>query len=159
MTRAKAIGSAKSSKKSRTAANWVPWLVIGLVVVIAIAAGLASLRTAVQNSITLPSVINADTAYTYYERNKVVIVDVRTAKDWSMYHITNSKSIPLADLPSRMNELPRNTAIVVVDDYFDLSPQGRDILLKAGWANVAALQDGILAWAQRGYPVIGLVPN
>jgi rhodanese-related sulfurtransferase len=158
MSRSKVRGSAGGHKADQGTRTWIAWVVIGLIVLIAIATAVASLRRASQTTIILPAVINADTAYTYYQKNEVIIVDVRATKDWKMYHITDSKSIPLADLPNHLNELPAHAAIIVVDDYFDLSPQGRDLLLKDGYTNVSALDGGILAWAVKGYPVVGLVP-
>ncbi len=139
--------------------SWVPWLVLSLVLVIAAAVAIVAIRQESQNARALPAAISAETAWAMVQENNAVIVDVRSTKDWNNYHITNSKSIPLADLPTRLKELPRNAPIIVVDDYLDLSPQGRAILLRAGFSSVSVLTGGILDWATKGYPVIGNVPD
>ena len=139
--------------------TWLPWIGLGLILVLAAVVAIVAIRIESSTAVTLPAVINAETAFEMVQQNNAVIVDVRSTKMWNLYHITNSKSIPLTDLPSKLNELPRHSPIIVVDDYEDLSPQGRDILLKAGFSSVSALNGGILAWAQMGYPVVGQVPD
>jgi rhodanese-related sulfurtransferase len=136
---------------------WVLWLAASLVLVIVAAVGIVLLRRQQQALMALPSQISTVEAWTFYQHD-AVFLDVRPATKWEAYHITLSKSIPLAELPTHLNELPRHTVIVVVDDNFDLSPKGRDLLLKAGFTQVTALTGGIGDWIQAGYPFEGAYP-
>src|SRR5271157_5879586 len=99
----------KKTKKTdrRPIPIWVLWLAAGLFLAIVAAGGFVLLQ----------------------RQQNAVFLDVRPANAFRGYHITNSKSIPLSNLPSRLKELPRHTTIVVVDDNFDLSPKVRDLLL------------------------------
>jgi hypothetical protein len=43
---------------------------------------------------------------------KPLIVDVRTAEEYREAHILGSVSIPLADIPKRLAEIPKNRLVV-----------------------------------------------
>ena len=150
--------SRKTGQRDRKAIPiWVLWLAASLFLVIVAAGGALLILRSEQGITAMPSQVNAPEAWTFYQHG-AVFVDVRPAAMWDGYHITSSKSIPLADLPARMKELPRHTPIVVVDDNFDLSPKARDLLIKAGFTQVTALSGGIQSWFQEGYPVEGTFP-
>jgi rhodanese-related sulfurtransferase len=81
-----------------------------------------------------------------------LILDVREQKDWDAYHITDSTHIPLGSLASRFTELPRDKVIVVVDRSGNLSKQGRDILIAAGFVQVTSMTSGVSGWRDQGLP-------
>ncbi len=168
MTGKKSKGDRARPSGRRAPFNWIPWTIVAAIILVA--AGLAVYVGQQANRIAdatpaptdfpavgLPSAVTAAEAFTMYQGN-AVILDVRDPKDWNQYHITNSKSIPLAELSNRLNELPRHTPIVVVDDNFDLSPKGRDVLLNAGFPSVTALTGGIADWVLSNYPFEGDFP-
>lgn len=136
---------------------WVLWLAASLFLVIVAAGGIVLLQRHQQAVTAMPPQVSTVEAWTFYQQN-AVFLDVRPALQWQMYHISKSKSIPLAELPSRLKELPRNIPIVVVDDQFDLSPKARDLLLKAGFTHVTALSGGMGDWILGGYPFEGTYP-
>lgn len=82
------------------------------------------------------------------------ILDVRQPEEWNEYHVPGSTLIPLGELASRVNELPRDREIVVVCRSGNRSGQGRDILLNAGFTQVTSLAGGLLQWQAAGYPVV-----
>jgi rhodanese-related sulfurtransferase len=135
----------------------VLWLAASLFLVIVAAVGIVLIRRNQQALTAMPLQVNAVEAWTFYQHG-AIFVDVRPTSKWDGYHITSSKSIPLAELPSRLKELPHHAPIVVVDDNTDLSPKARDLLLKAGFTQVTALSGGIDAWIQGGYPFEGTFP-
>lgn len=149
----------KKTKKTdrRPIPIWVLWLAAGLFLAIVAAGGFVLLQRQQQTITAMAPQIDTVEAWAFYQQN-AVFLDVRPANAFRGYHITNSKSIPLSDLPSRLKELPRHTTIVVVDDNFDLSPKGRDLLLKAGFTQVTALSGGIGNWILGGYPFDGTYP-
>ncbi|MCX7671637.1 MAG: rhodanese-like domain-containing protein, partial [Anaerolineae bacterium] len=81
------------------------------------------------------------------------ILDVRTVGEWNEYHVPGSQLIPLDQLASRLAEIPRDRAIVVVCRSGNRSATGRDLLLKAGFPQVTSLAGGLQSWRNAGQPV------
>lgn len=96
--------------------------------------------------------ISVDEAYSKYQ-NGAFVLDVRTVEEWNEYHAPNTTLIPLDELASRVNELPRDKEIVVVCRSGNRSQQGRDILLNAGFAQVTSMTGGLNEWRSKGYPI------
>jgi rhodanese-related sulfurtransferase len=81
------------------------------------------------------------------------ILDVRQPEEWNENHIPGAMLIPLGELASRVDELPKEQEIVVVCRSGNRSAQGRDILLSAGFAEVTSMAGGINQWKAAGLPV------
>ena len=101
---------------------------------------------------SLPPTINADEAYSKYQSGAFVLA-VRTQEEWDEYHAPNTTLIPLDQLVSRLNEVPRDKEIVVVCRSGNRSQQGRDILLNAGFKQVTSMTGGLNEWRAKGYPI------
>ena len=101
---------------------------------------------------TLPQEISVSEAFTKYQ-NGTFVLDVRTQEEWDEFHAPNTTLIPLDQLASRLNEVPRGKEIVVVCRSGNRSQQGRDILLGAGFEQVTSMQGGLNEWRASGYPV------
>ncbi|MBI2331762.1 MAG: rhodanese-like domain-containing protein [Chloroflexi bacterium] len=97
--------------------------------------------------------ISVDQAYEKYQAGTFVL-DVRSQEEWDEYHAPNTTLIPLDELPSRLNELPKDKEIVVVCRSGNRSQQGRDILLNAGF-NATSMAGGLKEWYAKGYPTEG----
>ena len=82
------------------------------------------------------------------------LLDVRQPSEWNDFHVPGSTLIPLDELPSRVNELPKDREIVVVCRSGNRSAQGRDILLDAGFTQVTSMAGGLTQWKAAGYPVV-----
>jgi len=95
--------------------------------------------------------ISVNEAYTMYQ-NGAFLLDVRTVEEWNEFHAPNTTLIPLDELASRVNEVPRDREIVVVCRSGNRSQQGRDILLNAGFENVTSMTGGLTEWRNLGYP-------
>ncbi|RPH69459.1 rhodanese-like domain-containing protein, partial [bacterium] len=78
------------------------------------------------------------------------ILDVRQPEEWNEFHIPGSTLIPLGELASRADELPRDQEIVVVCRSGNRSAQGRDILLAAGFTQVTSMDGGVTQWNAAG---------
>jgi len=100
---------------------------------------------------SLPLEISVDEAHAKYQSG-VFLLDVRTPEEWQEVHVPNTTLIPLNELESRLNELPRNQEIVVLCRSGNRSQQGRDILLNAGFPSVTSVAGGIKQWSASGYP-------
>ena len=64
------------------------------------------------------------------------ILDVRQPEEWNEFHAPNTTLIPLDQLATRLNEVPRDRQVVVVCRSGNRSQQGRDILRNAGFEQV-----------------------
>lgn len=103
-------------------------------------------------STSLPNEISVSEAYTKYQQG-AFFIDVRTQEEWNEYHVPNTSLVPLDQLSSRLNELPRDREIVVVCRSGGRSQEGRDILLNAGFTRVTSMQGGLSDWRASGYPI------
>ena len=101
----------------------------------------------------LPREISVDDAYGKYQ-NGTFVLDVRTVEEWNEFHAPNSTLIPLDELSTRINELPRDQEIVVVCRSGNRSQQARDILLGAGFDRVTSMAGGLNEWRAKGYPIV-----
>ena len=131
-----------------------PPVQIAIVIAIAIIIYLIALGGGTNSSIT--SEISVEDAYQLYQQGAFVL-DVRTQQEWNEYHAPNTTLIPLDQLQSRLNEIPRDRQVVVVCRSGNRSQQGRDILLSAGY-QAASMAGGLKDWSAKGYPIEGTRP-
>ena len=142
----RSLTSAFRTPKSQMAVLAVTALVIVLLVL------WGNYRAKTKTSTVLPPEISVSEAYNKYQ-NGALVLDVRTQEEWDDFHAPNTTLIPLDQLASRLNELPRDREIVVVCRSGNRSQQGRDILLNAGFPQVTSMQGGLNEWRASGYPV------
>lgn len=123
-------------------------IVVGLIIFL-----IASLGGEQANSSgTLPAFVSVDEAYQMYQDGTFVL-DVRTSEEWNEFHAPNTTLIPLDELASRLNELPKDRTIVVVCRSGNRSQAGRDILVQAGF-NATSMNGGLNEWRASGHPVV-----
>ena len=82
------------------------------------------------------------------------ILDVRQPEEWNEFHVPDSTLIPLGELASRLDDLPKDQEIVIVCRSGNRSAQGRDILLNAGFTRVTSMAGGLTQWRAAGYPTV-----
>ena len=82
------------------------------------------------------------------------ILDVRQPEEWNESHIPGATLIPLGELASRVNEVPKDQEIVVVCRSGNRSQQGRDILLQAGFEKVTSMAGGVNQWSAAGFEIV-----
>lgn len=80
------------------------------------------------------------------------ILDVREPEEWLQVRMTESVLIPLAQLKSRLNELPSDREIVVVCRSGNRSIMGLGIIRKAGFEKSSSMVGGLNIWQASGYP-------
>lgn len=100
---------------------------------------------------TAPAEISVAEAADKYEAG-VFFLDVRTQEEWNEVHIPDTTLIPLDELKTRLNELPRGVEIVVVCRSGNRSQEGRDILSDAGFGPVSSMAGGVRDWSAQGLP-------
>jgi len=142
----------KETKKKTRKNNSRIFLILGGLVIILMAV-LIGLDPFNQSESELPLTVNVDEAYELRE-NSAFVLDVREFNEWEEVHIPDATLIPLAELESRLDELPKDQDILVVCRSGNRSATGRDILLNAGFANVTSLSGGMNDWVASSYEVV-----
>lgn len=140
-----------SSQSSTSAFLRHPIVQLGVVAIVALVIYLL-VATSSGAGGGLPATISVDEAYSMYQDGAFVL-DVRTVEEWNEFHAPGTTFIPLDELASRVDELPRDRQIVVVCRSGNRSQQGRDILLDAGFTQVTSMDGGLNAWRSAGYPI------
>jgi glyoxylase-like metal-dependent hydrolase (beta-lactamase superfamily II)/rhodanese-related sulfurtransferase len=86
---------------------------------------------------------------------QVLLLDVREAGEFcgSLGHVPGSELIPLDALDVRARTLPRDRAVVTICRSGGRSGKAALLLSSLGFARVASLRGGMLAWIDRKLPV------
>jgi len=87
-------------------------------------------------------------------RTAPVLVDVREPWEFDYCRIDGSLSVPLAELPRRVEELPRDRPLVVVCHHGHRSGFAAMMLARAGFGDVHNLAGGVAAWAAEVEPAM-----
>ncbi|HDZ17570.1 hypothetical protein LCGC14_0745880 [marine sediment metagenome] len=89
-------------------------------------------------------------------REKVLIIDVRSSQEYSRGHIKGAKSIPFKTLKPdhKYLENDKEKKIVMVCNGGGLSTMAAITLSRAGFTDVNNLNDGMFEWVINGYPVV-----
>ena len=81
------------------------------------------------------------------------VVDVRQPAEWASGHIPGARHITGAELPERVDELPRGRALAVVCGSGYRSSVMASVLRRAGFRTVFNVLGGMGAWQAADYPV------
>lgn len=86
----------------------------------------------------------------------ILILDVRTPREYAAGHLPGAVLVPVTEMPSRLDELPQdlNTPLLV---YCGSGPRARaaaTMITARGYAKVHELEGGITAWQGEGRPVV-----
>lgn len=89
-------------------------------------------------------------------KQRIVIVDARAPSDWIQFHIPGAISLPYHD-HSQLERIPNDGTWVVAYCACPHHASGEvvDALRKRNYPNTAVLDEGILFWRDRGYPLVG----
>ena len=80
-------------------------------------------------------------------REPPVLVDVREPWEFELARIEGSLLVPLGQLPSRVDELPRDRPLVLVCHTGRRSQNAAMFLAQSGFADVQNLSGGVERWA------------
>ena len=83
----------------------------------------------------------------------LLVLDVRTAEEFSEKHLNNATLIPLAELEGRLAELAsyNDTEIIVYCNSGTRSLQASNILVANNFTKIYNMEGGISAWIAAGY--------
>jgi rhodanese-related sulfurtransferase len=98
--------------------------------------------------------VDRKTLLTRVRKGLATIIDVRPVEEYRAGHIAGAMSIPVAELKTRLAELPRNQEIVAYcrGPYCVFAAQAVEILRKHGFQAVR-LEDSVTDWRAHRLPV------
>jgi rhodanese-related sulfurtransferase len=84
-------------------------------------------------------------------KGEVVVLDVRPSEEYLNAHLPFARSIPIEELRQRLNELPKDRAIVAYcrGPYCLMAADAVDLLKQEGYSAVH-LREGVAEWAVAG---------
>lgn len=81
------------------------------------------------------------------QNEQLVLLDVREPHEFEFCKIDNSRLIPMGQLEGRLNELDRQSNIVVICRTGVRSAAVTRFLIDSGFSRVRNLVGGVMAWA------------
>ncbi len=85
-------------------------------------------------------------------KGTVVLIDVRSPIEFETEHIENSVNLPLPELDTRFDEIPRTGQLVLICRSGKRAEQGAYTLLGRSF-QPSILEGGLLAWRKSGQPL------
>lgn len=82
------------------------------------------------------------------------VLDVRTPAEYAQGHVPGATLLPLQDLSTRLNEVPKDRKVYVICRSGSRSAQASQILTDGGHRNVYNVDGGMLAWEAAGFPTL-----
>jgi len=144
----------KSGQNKAPNKNLWMWVALGAILLVVTGGFLISeLTNDATQTASLPREVTVSRAAELRDQGALML-DVREPSEWDEFHMPDATWIPLGQLASRVNELPKDQEIVVVCRSGNRSQEGRDILLRAGFTNVTSMAGGMLQWRSMGLPVV-----
>jgi hydroxyacylglutathione hydrolase len=102
---------------------------------------------------TAPDVPDIDVAALAARPPEAVVLDVREPAEYARGHVPGAISLPQADLATRLDEVPRDRAILVVCQSGVRSRGAARFLAQMGFSHVANVSGGTAAWRADGRSV------
>ena len=95
--------------------------------------------------------LQAETLVEGARAGRLVVLDVRSADEYSQGHIPGARSIPVEELEARLQELPRDSEIVAYcrGSYCVMSHDAVKLLRENG-LDASVLSEGVLEWRAAG---------
>jgi len=101
----------------------------------------------------LGDTVDVHTVAEVKDRDDVYLLDVREQWEYDEGHIPGVTLLPMAEVQSRLDEIPTDKEVIVTCRTGNRSGQVTDYLRQNGFDNVHNMQGGIVAWQQAGYEV------
>ena len=129
-------------------------ILFALIIALAGCGGQAA-APAVEEAAVLDLAVNLDPAAVeeLYQRDDVIILDVREDHEYQAGHIPGATLVPLGQIPSRLDDIPKDKTVIAVCRSGNRSNQATNFLRQQGFDNVHNMTGGMNAWSQAGYKV------
>jgi rhodanese-related sulfurtransferase len=84
---------------------------------------------------------------------KLILIDMRPAKEYQQSRLPGARSLPLAELANRFGEVPKTGRVVLYCDCKPYDIADRAVFLEyRGYRNIFIMPEGYQGWIKRGYP-------
>lgn len=104
------------------------------------------------SSRTIPE-IHIDELAEILNDDGVSVLDVREDWEFRRGRVPGAFSIPLAKLPGRIADLPRDKRYAIICEHGSRSLAATEFMLGNGLVSVASVAGGTNAWARSGRPL------
>jgi len=108
------------------------------------------------NSHSVPDVpeIAPVAAWKAFSDGDAVILDVREAEELDEVAIPDATHIPLGQLSTEIDGLPRDRDLLVICRSGVRSAYATQFLVQSGFARARNVAGGVIAWAELGLPIV-----
>ncbi len=98
--------------------------------------------------------VNSDEAVQMLEKEGAVIVDVRRDDEWATGHVKGAIHIPVDDLKSRIDELPRDKTLLFICATGRRAGQACELAATMGYSSekLYNVEDGTPTWIEKNHP-------
>ena len=98
--------------------------------------------------------ISVDELREALQEERVILLDVRPLEEYQMAHLPQARSIPVAELETRLSELPSDQEIVAYcrGPYCVFADEAVTLLRARGY-QARRLEEGVVEWRTRGLPI------
>jgi len=141
------INSVKEKKKTSLI------FIIGIAAVLLVVVLIVILLNGQDKPTTLPATISVSDAAERFAAG-AYLLDVREQSEWNEGHISGAVLIPLAQLSTRLSEIPADSDVLIICRSGNRSAQARDQLRAAGFPKTTSIDGGMNAWISAGLPVV-----
>lgn len=126
------------------------WMLVAL----ALSSGLFLLLPTLQDATAKG--LSAAQAVQCLNREKGVVIDVRSAAEFSQAHIKGAVNVPVEELNQRLGQTLKNksTPLILVCAAGRRSQRAQDLAQKLGYEKVHSLQGGLKAWKEANLPLV-----
>jgi phage shock protein E len=99
--------------------------------------------------------VSVEEAKRLVDKGDIVILDVRTPREFSDGHIKGAKNINIydEDFAAQIDKLSKKSTVLVYCHVGSRSISAQKILLDAGFGKVYNMRGGMSAWRGKRYPV------
>jgi rhodanese-related sulfurtransferase len=87
------------------------------------------------------------------KKGDTVLLDVRTPDEYRQAHLRGALLIPLGELQSRVQEIPRNRPVLVYCAVGARSVSAAAFLASKGYREIYHMSDGLVGWYKNGFPL------
>jgi rhodanese-related sulfurtransferase len=145
------------TEQSKKIIRYIAWGLLAILVLVSILLPIIPGVLPVKSELKkLPLEVSVAEVHEAWQQG-ATILDVRALselQEWGAGHIQGAILIPVEQLSSRIEEIPRDKPIYVVCTSGKKSAMGRDTLLAAGFEMVTSMEGGMNQWVDSGYEIV-----
>jgi rhodanese-related sulfurtransferase len=85
---------------------------------------------------------------------KLIFIDMRPAREYQQNRLPGARSLPIAEVANRFNEIPKSGRVILYCDCKTYDIADRAVFLAyRGYRNIFVMPEGYSGWVKRGFPI------